>query len=311
METVGVLSNVHLLIVIRLVCFILQSRTTSMLWAGPIWPKYSPDGSETKRQSFFRLICKQPLVRLVLTWLDSFFFRSRTQNGCMASCCIAKDHMRMKLLQNQFWNGRWKTTTDCAPPKSCIRSTSVTSMKAPMWNPIPLLQWLHSFQRWQGWRIAMSASTAGWRRASDLDYRNLYHVLSTQPCSEDDYPDHWPRSIASLLFHFYLWLLLWYQIFLGFFFLSSTSQHFLTDLELSLEYYYKSSFIVNESKVLSTMDDPNRVFDTCYDIERTPSEYKTAFLINVVCIALPLVIFYCMCAREILPFVQVGNKSVF
>ena len=43
---------------------------------------------------------------------------------------------------------------------------------------------------------------------------------------------------------------------------------------------------------------------TCHDIIRTPYEYLIAFVVNVVLIVLPLVTFYAMCARELLPFAQ-------
>jgi hypothetical protein len=41
--------------------------------------------------------------------------------------------------------------------------------------------------------------------------------------------------------------------------------------------------------------------EECADIVRSPEEYLTAFIVNLVCIALPLISFFCMCARELLP----------
>jgi hypothetical protein len=38
----------------------------------------------------------------------------------------------------------------------------------------------------------------------------------------------------------------------------------------------------------------------CSDIIRQPDEYRTAFFTNLCCIAVPLHIFYVMCARELL-----------
>ncbi len=35
----------------------------------------------------------------------------------------------------------------------------------------------------------------------------------------------------------------------------------------------------------------------CYDIKRTPQEYRTAFITNIISISLPVLIFYAMCAR--------------
>ncbi len=62
----------------------------------------------------------------------------------------------------------------------------------------------------------------------------------------------------------------------------------------------------------TTMDDKNNNFmtsgdlglgpsaaDFCIDITRTSNEYRTAFFVNIVCIALPICIFYFMCAREL------------
>ena len=43
---------------------------------------------------------------------------------------------------------------------------------------------------------------------------------------------------------------------------------------------------------------------SCMDIERTPEEYRTAFVTNIVCFTLPLLIFFAMCARELLPAVH-------
>lgn len=38
----------------------------------------------------------------------------------------------------------------------------------------------------------------------------------------------------------------------------------------------------------------------CADIVRESPEYRTAFIVNILCIAVPLFIFYVMCAREFL-----------
>ena len=40
--------------------------------------------------------------------------------------------------------------------------------------------------------------------------------------------------------------------------------------------------------------------EACADITRQPDEYRTAFFTNLTCIAVPLLIFYVMCARELL-----------
>jgi hypothetical protein len=42
--------------------------------------------------------------------------------------------------------------------------------------------------------------------------------------------------------------------------------------------------------------------NNCYDFDRTPLEYRTAFVTNVISIALPISTFFVMCSRELLPF---------
>lgn len=86
-----------------------------------------------------------------------------------------------------------------------------------------------------------------------------------------------------------------------------------SDLELIFEYYRSSSFMVTNYTIPSSQD-PNEDCENdanlecydhkCHDIQRTPAEYTTAFVTNVACICIPLVIFYCTCARELLPYFQ-------
>jgi hypothetical protein len=59
----------------------------------------------------------------------------------------------------------------------------------------------------------------------------------------------------------------------------------------------------NCSDLLRTFVDEQTLFSSnqgCADIVRQPNEYRTAFFTNLGCIAVPLVIFYVMCARELL-----------
>jgi hypothetical protein len=55
--------------------------------------------------------------------------------------------------------------------------------------------------------------------------------------------------------------------------------------------------------VRTLMEDDKALFSSgegCADISRQPDEYRTAFFTNLTCIAVPLLIFYVMCARELL-----------
>ena len=71
-----------------------------------------------------------------------------------------------------------------------------------------------------------------------------------------------------------------------------------SDLELTFEYY--NGAFVNTSSNESIPDSGSASGEGCSDITRQPDEYRTAFFTNLCCIAVPLVIFYVMCAREIL-----------
>jgi hypothetical protein len=48
----------------------------------------------------------------------------------------------------------------------------------------------------------------------------------------------------------------------------------------------------------------------CADIVRESPEYRTAFIVNILCIAVPLFIFYVMCAREFLVRLQKLEKRM-
>ena len=39
--------------------------------------------------------------------------------------------------------------------------------------------------------------------------------------------------------------------------------------------------------------------ENCIDIQRTSEEYRTAFFVNIICISLPVLVFYIMCSREL------------
>ncbi len=96
---------------------------------------------------------------------------------------------------------------------------------------------------------------------------------------------------------------------------------YIPDIELTFTYYWSSSLVSNfSSPALPTALPPRNIcsfhLDTnditcspqtddhgpCYDFARTPFEYRTAFITNVVCIALPILTFYAMCSRELLPY---------
>ncbi len=90
-----------------------------------------------------------------------------------------------------------------------------------------------------------------------------------------------------------------------------------SDIELTLEYYRSSNFswlrretfkqcgIGDEDPECPHPDPIGDVGESgCYDIRRTPHEFRIALVTNIVCICLPIAIFYAMCARELLPFVH-------
>lgn len=92
-----------------------------------------------------------------------------------------------------------------------------------------------------------------------------------------------------------------------------------SDIELTAEYYRQSTFnqpddYVKLPKCLSNQTANANCTDyrpeTCIDIDRTPHEYRAAFIANVVCLSSPLLVFYCMCSRELLPYVQFAVQKL-
>ena len=104
-----------------------------------------------------------------------------------------------------------------------------------------------------------------------------------------------------------------------------------SDISLTIEYYKRSSF--NEDQQNDTESETNgslcpdrpnmqcpktilalqEIYSsngTCTDYELTPDEYRTAFLSNISFILLPLLIFWSMCAREMLPSVQSWDRMI-
>lgn len=71
-----------------------------------------------------------------------------------------------------------------------------------------------------------------------------------------------------------------------------------SDIELTLQYYANSDFVIQN--VTNTV-----INDTdCQDIIRTPSDYQTAFVANLGFLCLPLIILFAMCALEMYPEVK-------
>ena len=65
-----------------------------------------------------------------------------------------------------------------------------------------------------------------------------------------------------------------------------------------------SKLLLNTTSDSKCIDQKPFLFTTepnqCTDIQRTPSEYKVAFVTNIVCMALALLVSYVMCVRELL-----------
>ena len=75
-----------------------------------------------------------------------------------------------------------------------------------------------------------------------------------------------------------------------------------THIILSKDCDYNEQISHQDLLQLSAQDINND--DLCMDIKRTPEDYRSAFLTNITLIILPLVIFFNMCAREMLPTVK-------
>eukprot|EP00095_Tigriopus_kingsejongensis_P004696 maker-scaffold276_size226481-snap-gene-0.17 protein:Tk04696 transcript:maker-scaffold276_size226481-snap-gene-0.17-mRNA-1 annotation:"hypothetical protein" len=79
-----------------------------------------------------------------------------------------------------------------------------------------------------------------------------------------------------------------------------------SDIDLIIEYYLNSTFAVE-----SVISEPrlgtngSTIRQGCHDIDRTPEEFTTAFVTNLTCLCIPLVIFLCMCSRELWPYFQI------
>ena len=95
------------------------------------------------------------------------------------------------------------------------------------------------------------------------------------------------------------------------FYYSSFVYDYYSDLELTFEYY--NGAFVDEALKLNDSARAGNVTEAsgegCSDITRQPNEFRTAFITNLCCIAVPLVIFYVMCARELLVWlIKVENQ---
>ena len=83
-------------------------------------------------------------------------------------------------------------------------------------------------------------------------------------------------------------------------------------MALTIEYY--DGAFVDEALILNGSDSAavgnlsEASGEGCSDIIRQPNEFRTAFITNLCCIAVPLVIFYVMCARELLVWLQKLEK---
>lgn len=99
-------------------------------------------------------------------------------------------------------------------------------------------------------------------------------------------------------------------VFVHFIPLATSAWASFADIELSLEYYRKSMDVKEGTIPITnvTSGTGTSTSSICTDIERTPNEYRIALIVNVTCIILPLVIFFFMCARELLPAIQKLDK---
>ena len=68
-----------------------------------------------------------------------------------------------------------------------------------------------------------------------------------------------------------------------------------SDVDLTVQYHEKSSSSFNSTS------ESNSTHGKCYDFDREPNEYLTAFVTNLIFIGLPVAVFVVMGARELLP----------